>query len=311
MEYPLQVYISKSINDDNYLVSTKTFLLEKVIVHEIAHQWWYNLVGFDQIDWGFLDEGLTCWSVDYYGSVYHNHWTHFQITRYFDSVRIDSTPSRINQSIYQIIKKYLDYIFISYSKSALILGKISRTVKQGNFINGLKTFFDQNQFGIASLSDLQQALEETISQSLDWLFFPCFDNDYLPKYRVTTCRFDDTAYNLTVVIEDENEQFNIYPYSQEVKVMVYNKDGEIIYDDYIWINSTTTLVLAMIDKPLKLRLEYGNDVIVQLSSAALTYLEKSIEEEVGTIPGYIFNFLLIIFFFSVIHIIFRYKTRIK
>ena len=311
MEYPLQVYVSHLINNDDYLTSTKRKLLEKTIVHEVAHQWWYNLVGFDQIDWGFLDEGLTSWSVDYYGRVFHHNWNYFQFTRYYDEVRTVLTPSRINQSTYQIIENNLDFVFISYSKTPLILEKISRTIRLGNFTLGLKNFYEQNQFGIALLSDLQHALEEIISQSLDWLFFPWFDNYYLPNYDVTTIRFNDIEDNLIVIIEDWNEKVNIYPYSQEVQVLVYNIDGNIIYDDFVWVNGTTTLILPMIDKPDKLRLNYGYDVIVQLFSATTTYFEIFVVEKSVVIPGYTFNFLLIIFFFSLIYLIFRFKSRIK
>lgn len=311
MEYPLQVYITESISSDNNQISVKRWLLEKVLVHEVAHQWWYNLVGFDQIDWGFLDEGLTAWSVDYYGRIIYNDWNYFRFTRYYDSVRTNPTPSKINQSTYQIIADSLDYVFISYYKTPLIFEKISRTIGLGNFTLGLKNFYEQNQFGIALLSDLQQALEDTISHSLDWLFFPWFDNYYLPKYEVTTNRFDDTAYDLNVVVEDENEQLNLYPYSQEVQVIVYNVDEDIIYDENIWINGTSTLNLPMNEKPDKLRLQYGNDVIVQLSSATITYLEIPVEENLVAIPGYSFNFQIMIIFFSLIYLIFRYKSRIN
>ncbi len=51
MEYPNIVLISDKItaqNDINY-----------VIVHELAHQWWYGLVGNDQYNHAWIDEGLA------------------------------------------------------------------------------------------------------------------------------------------------------------------------------------------------------------------------------------------------------------
>ncbi len=51
MEYPMLVYVSDQItNDSEY---------NNVIVHEIAHQWWYSLVGNNQLKFGFIDEGLA------------------------------------------------------------------------------------------------------------------------------------------------------------------------------------------------------------------------------------------------------------
>ncbi len=51
MEYPTLVYVSDQItNESEY---------QNVIVHEIAHQWWYSLVGNNQLKYGFIDEGLA------------------------------------------------------------------------------------------------------------------------------------------------------------------------------------------------------------------------------------------------------------
>jgi hypothetical protein len=36
--------------------------IEGVTVHELAHQWFYGLVGSNEHEWPFLDEGLTTWA---------------------------------------------------------------------------------------------------------------------------------------------------------------------------------------------------------------------------------------------------------
>ncbi|MFX1591456.1 MAG: M1 family metallopeptidase [Promethearchaeota archaeon] len=312
MEYPAQVYISEGIDrlTDYYgnplPTSYKKGYLEKVIVHEIAHQWWYNLVGFDEIDWGFLDEGLTCWSTDYYARHYYHDWTYFQSTAYYSRVRYyyatDHLPSKINQSAYDLIENDLDWVFISYYKSPLIFEKIYRTLGEDNFILGLKTFFEQYKFKIAMLSDLQIVLENVINASLDWFFFPWFDNDYLPKYRFSTCNFDDYEYILTIVIEDQNEAINTYAYSQQVTLRVYNSDGYIIHDEYVWINSTTSFNMSFGIIPAKVRLEYFSDVIVQLSLNSPAYIEVLVQLDMDLIPGYEISTILIICLFSLVYL---------
>ena len=45
--------------------------LEKLVVHEVAHQWWYNQVGSDQIMTPWLDEGLAEFSMyDYFAALW-------------------------------------------------------------------------------------------------------------------------------------------------------------------------------------------------------------------------------------------------
>ncbi len=50
MEYPTITVISSGWDD---------FSLEKVIVHEVIHNWFYGIFGFNERRYPFLDEGLT------------------------------------------------------------------------------------------------------------------------------------------------------------------------------------------------------------------------------------------------------------
>jgi len=317
MEYPTQVYTSEIIDTYNYPTYVKKEILEKVIVHEIAHQWWYNLVGFDEIDWGFLDEGLTCWSTDYYAEIIHGNWEYFQWTRYYDRVRTyyadEYLPSRINQSAYDLIATSLDWVYISYYKSPLIFEKICRTLGESNFLIGLSNFFEQYKFEIALLSNLQDVFEALIGSSLDWLFFPWFDNDYIPNYRFTKCSYDENTNNLIVIIVDQNEIINDYSYSQQVMLYVYDSGDSIIYSDYVWINSTTAIVIPLVDIPYNVRLEYGQDVIAQLGDENITYIESlvDVEEEKGKIFGFDVSLLLIFFVVPLIYLIYKLKIKQK
>ncbi len=315
MEYPAQVYASEIIDTYDYPLSVKKQILEKAIVHEVAHQWWYNLVGFDEVDWGFLDEGLTCWSTDYYARHYYSNWEYFQFTRYYDRVRTyyakESLPSKINQSAYDLSKDNLNWVYISYYKSPLIFEKISRTLGQINFILGLKTFFNDYNFKIALLSDLQDVLEDNVNESLDWLFCPWFDNNFLPSYSFYKCNYDDTTNILNVTIEDINEWQNLYPYRQQVPLRVYDSGNSMIYDEVVWINSTTTFNITLTSNPDRVRLEYGNDVIVQLPDPNITFIETSVRGKKDLIPGYEINLILIICLVSLIYPISRILTRRK
>ena len=59
MEYPCLIHISDKI--------TKQEAFIEVIAHEVAHQWWYGLVGNDQVKYAWMDEGLT----EYITSVFY------------------------------------------------------------------------------------------------------------------------------------------------------------------------------------------------------------------------------------------------
>ncbi|MFW9900719.1 MAG: M1 family metallopeptidase [Candidatus Thorarchaeota archaeon] len=308
MEYPCQVYITEVLDEWSY----PFWWLESIIVHETSHQWWYNLVGNDEIDWGFLDEGLACWSTSYYAEIIYGDWEYFQYTRYIDRVRtyytIEGLPSRINASVYDAVHAD-NYYFTGYYKAPLILEKLRKTIGDTIFLNGLKLYFTQEVYKIALLSDLQLAMESVYGSSLDWFFFPWFDNQYLPKYNFLEYTYYDSQQILQLTINDLNEPLNDYSYSQQVELLIYDSNG-LAYDEWIWINGTTTMNISLINKPKRLRLEYGDEVLVQLYSEDITYLEKSLEKP-PFIPGYDLSILFLICFVPVALIIYKTSGRMK
>ena len=55
IEYPGLVVVASRLYSDP---KRQTFF-ESATVHEVAHQWWYNVVGNDQVNHPWLDEALT------------------------------------------------------------------------------------------------------------------------------------------------------------------------------------------------------------------------------------------------------------
>jgi len=290
MEYPNQVYITESMDNWNTSLSYNRHYLELVISHELGHQWWYNLVGNDEIDVGFLDEGITCWSTAYYGEYYYGDWEHFQSTPYIQKVRTYfvkmAMRSKINQTIYECIDTNTDYWYVAYTKAPLIFEKLRQTIGHSNFIAGLRYYFENYKFKLVVLSDMQQAFEIVVGQSLDWFFFPWFDNPYLPKYSFSEHNYNASTKILNLTIEDINMPLNDYAYSQQVPLAVYDVAGYEIYSQDIWINGTTELCLNLSTNPGKVSLLYNNFVLVQLNTDYDLSLDLVIQSTDQAILGY-------------------------
>ena len=178
MEYPCQVYIS-DLYDDLYITYRRKFF-EKAIVHETAHQWWYNLVGNDEMDFGVVDEGIACWTHDYYGEVFYGSWDYFKRNDFLEESRtfylLNQRTSRVNQSVYQYSVSD-DYYYACYSKAPLLLDFLRHYIGDSYFLLGLQYLFSEYCFDHAVLYDLLNAFEFVSGQDLDWFFFPMYDND--------------------------------------------------------------------------------------------------------------------------------------
>lgn len=283
MEYPCQVYMTRGVLERVREGTLYPEFLELVVVHEVAHQWWSQLVGDDCIDWGFLDEGLTCWSHSYYGEVYYSDWEYLQYYRYLDTVRLhheeSGAGSVINQSNYER-PELVGYI--DYTKAPLILEKLRIEIGHEKFVESLSHFFKQNYFEIATLPDLQEAFEFVCGEDMDWFFLPWFDNPFLPDYSFTGVVYNLTDNTLTISVEDLNEDSNPYSYSQQVPVRVYNSYGGVLLEEIVWINSTTTIALLVSTLPSEVRLDYEDYVLVDLISYDVDSLSTRNIQLIGT-----------------------------
>ncbi len=242
MEYPCQVYISHAVSQAVMRGNSDPSMFEAVVAHELAHQWWYQLVGNDEYDEGFLDEGLACWSENYYAEVYYGSWTAFQQTELVDLVRHyhaqSGLPCRINQSTDEYPGNYL---FAAYVKAPVVLEKLRQLVGHNMFVLALQQYFEDNEFGIATLQDLQRAFEDSVHRPLDWFFNAWYDNPYLPRYEVTSATWDTSTRMLVMTVEDTNAATNRYPYRQELLVRV-TSETNIVYEAWQWINGSHVIL---------------------------------------------------------------------
>jgi len=267
MEYPCQVYITNNMLQLVRTGARPSYYFELVVVHEVAHQWWSQLVGVDSIDWGFLDEGMACWTHNYFGEYYHLDWEYFQYDRYLDTVRTFYEENGIDAAINQsnnVIPELVTYI--EYVKTPLILEKLRVEIGHEKFIEGLSLFFKQNYFLIGTLAGLQDALEVVCGESLEWFFLPWFDNPRLPDYSFTSAVYDKEEGSLSVTVVDENEANNPHSYSQKVPIRVLSYTDEVLINTVVWINGTTVLTLEVVGEPYEVSLLYDNYILVELSA---------------------------------------------
>ncbi|TFG33279.1 hypothetical protein EU528_01055 [Candidatus Thorarchaeota archaeon] len=259
MEYPCQVYIShifyENYRDEIYSAD----YLDAIIANEISHQWWYHLVGVDQIDQGFLDEGLAVWSVYHYNDIFDLGW--YGLTYSFMNVRL-SRPVLVNQSIYDDPDVYA---FAANTKTPVILEKLKQLLGEDEFLGALKYFFSQYSFRIAFLSDFHEAIEEYLNRNLNWFFLPMFDNAYLPDYRFSNVTYYQTSRIMNIKIQDRNELLHKYNYAQQFTLQIENPQGNL---EYNVILSGTTLIdiqlpLNVTQSPTRVILVYDNFTLVQ------------------------------------------------
>ncbi|NJL94630.1 MAG: M1 family metallopeptidase [Anaerolineae bacterium] len=166
IEYPGLIVVAR-----DFWNATTPFL-EIITVHEVAHQWWYSLVGNDQVIFPWIDEALADYSVALYflslnGETGYNEVLQFYRQQYqpFEQ-NFGARPIGEPASAYTLE----GYAAIVYRKGAIFMDTLAQTLGRDTFLAALRNFAEQNRYGIATPFDLQSALEGAAGQELDPLF---------------------------------------------------------------------------------------------------------------------------------------------
>ena len=140
MEYPMLVMIDESLyNNEN------KFLLEYVIAHETAHQWWYSVVGNDEISEPWLDEALTEYSTVLYFEQKYGKETGDKLIK---TMEVQTRNYKTND-IFKATTDYKDsseYSLSVYTKGAVVFSKIRNEVGDEVFFNTLREYYNTYKF---------------------------------------------------------------------------------------------------------------------------------------------------------------------
>lgn len=159
MEYPCLSLISDNLNEENNLYT---------VVHETAHQWFYGLVGVNQNEEGFFDEGLTELSTalflsDCYSEKYQFNEMVTQTQNLYNSLKkaLETSVGTVNTSMKRNLKTFksnAEYVMLAYNRSMLMFSDALTAMGKDKFIAFLKDFTAKNSGKNVKFSDFVNGL---------------------------------------------------------------------------------------------------------------------------------------------------------
>ncbi|MER7836412.1 aminopeptidase N [Streptomyces sp. NPDC096040] len=142
-----------------------------VILHEMAHMWFGDLVTMVWWDDLWLKESFA----DFMGAFanvnatrFTNAWTTFANRRKAWAYRADQLPSThpITADIRDLQDAKLNFDGITYAKGASVLKQLVAYVGQDAFLEGARRYFKRNAYGNTRLGDLLSVLAETSGRDM-------------------------------------------------------------------------------------------------------------------------------------------------
>ena len=171
VEFPGLAFIGSDFYDSDELVPDKPGFLDFVVVHEVAHQWFYGVIGNNQYQHAFLDESLANYlSIVYYAAVYGateaNRQANLELRLGYFDLLFDTGDQVIDQPS-DAFPTMRAYGRIIYGKGALAFMELRREIGTDAFFAALQQYYEDFAFEIAQPDDLKAAFEAASGQNLD------------------------------------------------------------------------------------------------------------------------------------------------
>jgi aminopeptidase N len=179
---------------------------DSLISHELAHQWWGDLVTCRDWSEGWLNEGFATYSEIVY--------------READGGRDDADFARLEQMCSYLTEdgedyrrplvetrwKYPSTIFDRhlYEKGACTIHMLRAVLGDAAWRRSLKRYLERPAFGPVETADLRRACEEETGRNLSWFFDQWAFHGGHPELKVSRT-WDENARTLILVVEQVQE----------------------------------------------------------------------------------------------------------
>jgi aminopeptidase N len=161
MEYPGLVVIQDTL----YSTGSR---VEWLTAHEVAHQWWFGIVGSDQVDEPWLDEALTQYStLLYYEMVYGPERAQGVLNAEFLRTHRDLIRRGLDLPVGLPADEYERglYFQVVYDKGALYFYELRQEIGDPAFFEVLRVYYENNRYGVVGPGDWLDAVQEVTGDS--------------------------------------------------------------------------------------------------------------------------------------------------
>lgn len=171
VEYPGIVLVSSDLYAD-----PSEFTFAVATAHEVAHQWWYGVVGNDVFDEPWLDEALATYSSSVYFQQAEGEETYQGYAGYWlqnlQDLRDEGQDDVVTRSLsyFENQENGGSYGAVVYTKGALFFKTLRDEIGDRAFFSALQSYYQDHTYGIARTEDLLKAFETAAGRPLDDLY---------------------------------------------------------------------------------------------------------------------------------------------
>jgi aminopeptidase 2 len=263
-----------------------------VIVHELAHQWFGNLVTMEFWDGLWLNESFADWAELYAWETLNPEWQmwhDYAVEGYQRALVLDSNKAShpIEVPVNKATEVAQIFDTISYDKGCAVIRMISRHLGVELFVKGVQTYLKRAAYGNSYTSDLWDALSEASGEDVGkvmeaWTRFVGYPMMYVTE--------DEATGSITVTqhrflqdgTHDPKDDKVLYPLKLRIRTEEGVDDKTELYDRTRTIKVPTNFFKLNADHPGFYRVLYEPKRLQKLGQNAKDGL-LSPEDKIGLV----------------------------
>jgi len=242
------------------------FSWERVIAHEIAHQWWGDLITLRSWEHTWLNESFGTYS-DYL----------YTRNEYGEDAGAYDLLGKKNQYLNEAHNRYIRPIVFNrynnpgdnfdshtYPKGANVLHLLRYILGDDTFFRTLSTFLHQNEFKPVDTHDLMKTVKEVSGKNMDWFFDQYVFSPGHAVFEVTKS-WDAESKTLKVnVIQKQDSLPGVPIYTVPVNLGFSFADKKIVKE--VWLkNKVESFEFVFDSEPLLIRFDEGNYLLKEVT----------------------------------------------
>ncbi|XID92060.1 M1 family metallopeptidase [Paenibacillaceae bacterium WGS1546] len=246
MEYPTLVTAAAARDE------SPGYELERTLVHEIAHQYWYGLVASNEFEEAWLDEGFTSYTEDkLMASIYG----------VLPNVPVEASylthPEPLHQSSwdYRSSDGYAENVYL---RGKLVLASLERQVGEKTMSKIMRTYFQKYKFKHPTTSDFQKVVESVTKEKWGHFFQAYVHRAEMTDYAVEniTVRRTPDGYENVVLLKRSGGS------PEPVSIWLQFQDGRSVRKKWDGVQSHVQLKLESSAPLLYAAIDPANSVVL-------------------------------------------------
>lgn len=238
MEYPNITIIGVSGND---------ITLEETIMHEVGHNWFYGIFGFNERDYPWMDEGINTFYQSLYMEKYHPNMSLSEkylqsdiqlfglnemdeLDEFYWPLRFSSSYN-LDQKTNLSANKYTqtNYGLDIYGKVPLVFHYLLEYLGESNFNEIMQDFFEEYKFKHPQPEDFKNFFEEKSDKDLSWFFDDILGSKKRIDYKIINAK--KVGDSLIVKIKNNGKV------NSPVFITAKNSNGDV--KESKWVNGAS------------------------------------------------------------------------